>query len=81
MKKILIASAAAASMIAGLGAAHADGTDAFETQIFRDRGAVIVTPENPYAPVPYTLGSGVMSGAFFSQQGVIAPGFGDSLEK
>lgn len=53
MKKVIIAAVAATSMIAGIGAALADGTDASETQLFRDRGANIVTPENPRAPAPY----------------------------
>jgi hypothetical protein len=54
MKKILIATVAATSLIAGIGAAQADGTDPYETQLFRDRGANIIAPEDVYAPVPYS---------------------------
>ena len=39
MKKVLIAAVAATSMIAGIGAAQADGTDAMEQQNFKDRAA------------------------------------------
>lgn len=75
MKKILIAAVAATSLVAGIGAAHADGTDAQETYLFRDRGAFIVSPEDPYAPAPYSV-----QPRQYSQQGqffMFAP-FGDN---
>jgi hypothetical protein len=79
MKKILIAAVAATSLAAGIGAAQADGTDPQETYLFRDRGAIIISPEDPYAPVPYSA-----QPRQYSQQGqffLFAPFGGNSSER
>jgi hypothetical protein len=87
MKKVIIAAAAAASMMAGIGAAQADGTDPHETQLFRDRGANIVTPENPRAPAPYmsqsrqwNFNSGNQRAAAPRGTYPMNGGYGDTLE-
>ncbi len=81
MKKILIASLAATSLIAGFGAANA--VESFETQLFRDRGANIVTPEDRYAPVPYRTSQAnvTLQGQATHLSAQMSGGYGDSLER
>ena len=81
MKKVLIAAVAATSMLGAFGVAHADGTDALETQLFRDRGANIVTPENPGAAAPSMAQSTRLRAINFRAQVPMDGGYGDSLER
>jgi hypothetical protein len=81
MKNVLIAAVAAISLVAGIGAALADGTDAKQTQLFRDRGAVIVTPEDPRAPVPFMTQYRRMNAVSSQRQTVMSGGYGDSLAR